>query len=124
MLLQRHSAGLTASLVRVTVGRLTLATLTVWAGATSSMSTLAGVATVAAAASLTAVWFVQGRQQGSQLARLEEIISRRTGGDIEDLYIESRSNIYVREWPWFASRYEPVLWLYIVIAVVIAQVVF
>lgn len=128
MLLQRHRIALTGAAVRTTLGRLIGVTLATWTGATSSLSYTQGITTAVVATFFCVVWFADGERQSIQLARLEEVLSRRTGGRAEDLYIESRSLRYEASAQWTAGpfvrsviRLEPLLWLYMIVAIVLVK---
>lgn len=124
VLLQEHRAAQTTLLVLDVVGRLISAGLVIYFGFAANLSVtqmLSGVLV----AGMTAIFWQWGRRRAWRtIYGVEETLSRMTGGTAEQVYIESR---FIAESGRGAIdrilRFEPALWLYAIIGIVILNVV-
>jgi len=114
MLLERHRSGVLNILVLRTFGRIVAIAMAVYVTVPLDV-TSARAATAAVVSAVSCLfWLFEVQRQTLQLLRLEEILGRRTGGDPEELYIESRYYVGEASPLSWLTGYEPILWLAVV----------
>lgn len=127
MLLQQHESILRNQLARFMLGRLLSVGVAVYVSLQSELSTTKVIAGAGVAMLVAVTWLTDSRRAAVQLAGLEETFGRRSGSETEDLYIASRHVLSSRATRSFGYalvlRYEPLVWLYLNIGLIIVSAV-
>jgi hypothetical protein len=125
MLLQQHRSLVIDRLVLGLFGRAALLGLTLYAGVPSETSVTQLAAVSVLTLLVAGTWFTRDRRWGAELAGVEKALAARTGGAVEELYIESRyfiSRVARISGAWILTRYEPLLWGYAVLGILAVRV--
>lgn len=120
LLLQRHRSAMSSRIVLSSIGRTLSVAVAIYVSLSDPLSVVQVVTVGLITYLLCFVWLMESRQLSLQILGLERTMARHSGGETEDLYIES-GYYFLRPNIRLLSAYEPAAWMTLITSLLIVS---